>query len=86
MKFSQRLKLLESQYMFIKWVGGSEYAKLINVGSDYYEFHVIDIDTMEYQETIMIQHNLLLEITLGGADVQRIIAEISCQLPSFKPD
>ena len=80
MKFKQRLEMFTGQYMFIKWVGGSEYVKLMNVGDDFYEFDVIDIDTMEYQETLMIQHNLLLEVTLGGADVQRILAEMSCKL------
>ena len=82
MKFKQRLEMFTGQYMFIKWVGGSEYVKLMNVGDDFYEFDVIDIDTMEYQETLMIQHNLLLEVTLGGDDVQRILAEMSCNLPA----
>ena len=58
----------------------------INVGDDFYEFDVIDIDSMEYQETLMIQHNLLLEVTLGGADVQRILAEMSCNLPAVNRD
>ena len=83
MNFNQRLKMFTGQYMFIKWFGGSEYVKLINVGDDFYEFDVIDIDSMEYQETLMIQHNLLLEVTLGGADVQRILAEKSCNLPAL---
>ena len=86
MNFNQRFKLFTGQYMFIKWVGGSEYVKLINVGDDFYEFDVIDIDSMEYQETLMIQHNLLLEVTLGGADVQRILAEMSCNLPAVNRD
>lgn len=86
MNFNQRLKMFTGQYMFIKWVGGSEYVKLINVGDDFYEFDVIDIDSMEYQENLMIQHNLLLEVTLGGADVQRILAEMSCNLPAVNRD
>ena len=80
MSLVQRLSFLEGQYMFIKWVGGNEYVKLIHSEEDFLEFNVIDIDTMDYKETLMIRANLLMEITLGGADVQRILAEMSCNI------
>lgn len=86
MRFCDCLKMYEGQYMFIKWIGGSDYAKLVRVGKDFYQFNIIDIDSMDYQETIMLQHNLLLEVTLGGADVQRILAEMSCNLPAFNKE
>lgn len=82
MSIVQRLKFLEGQYMFIKWIGGNEYVKLIYSAEDFMEFNVIDIDTMEYKETMMIRPSLLMEVTYGGADVQRILAEMSCNLPS----
>lgn len=66
--------------MFIKWVGGCEYAKLVSVAVDFYEFNIIDIETMEYKETIMIRPNLLMEVTYGGADVQRVLAEMCCNI------
>lgn len=74
--------MLEGQYMFIKWVGGCEYVKLVSAEIDFYEFDVINIETMEYKETILIRPNLLMEVTYGGADVQRVLAEMCCNLPS----
>lgn len=82
MRLINRLQLLEGQYMFIKWVGGCEYAKLVNVALDFYEFDVIDIETMAYKETILIRPDLLMEVTFGGADVQRVLAEMCCNMPS----
>ena len=82
MNFNQRLKMFTGQYMFIKWIGGNDYAKLVESGDDYYEFNIIDIETMEYKETVIIQHNMLIEVTFGGPDVQRVLAEVSSQLPS----
>jgi hypothetical protein len=86
MRFSDRLKMFEGQYMFAKWVGGNEYVKLVHVGEDFFEFNIINADTMEYQETTMIQKDMLLEVIFGGADVQRVLAEMSCNLPSAKKD
>ncbi|MBR1907308.1 hypothetical protein IJ818_00020 [bacterium] len=86
MRLLNRLQMLEGQYMFIKWVGGCEYAKLVNVALDFYEFDVIDIETMEYKETVMIRPDLLMEVTLGGADVQRVLAEMCCNMPSASRD
>jgi hypothetical protein len=36
---------------------------------------------MEYRETVMINSQLVLEVVFGGADVNRIVAEISSSLP-----
>lgn len=80
MRLIEKLKKLEGHYMFIKWVGGCEYAKLVNVAVDFYEFNIIDIETMEYKETILIRPNLLMEVTYGGADVQRVLAEMCCNI------
>ena len=80
MDITERLKDLEGQYMFIKWVGGNEYVKLVQAEEDFLEFNVVNIETMTYQETLMIRPGLLMEITLGGPDVQRVIAEISCNI------
>ena len=80
MRLLNRLKLLEGQYMFIKWVGGCEYVKLVNAALDFYEFNVIDIESMEYKESLFIRPSLLMEVTFGGADVQRVLAEMCCNL------
>ncbi len=80
MRLLERLKDFENQYMFLRWVSGNEYGKLNHVGEDFVEFSVIDVDTMEYRETLFINAQLILEAAVGGADVSRIVAEVSSQL------
>ncbi len=80
MKLLERLRELENQYVFVKWALGSEYGKLLTVGDDFVELAVIDVETMEYRETLMILSSLILEIAIGGADVARIIAEVSSRM------
>lgn len=76
----ERLKEFEKQYMFLRWVSGNEYGKLEFVGDDFIEFSVVDVDSMEYRETLLINSQLILEVAFGGADVSRIVAEISSQM------
>lgn len=80
MKMLERLKNLEQHYVFLRWATGNEYGKIEYIGEDFIEFSIIDVDTMEYRETILINSQLVLEITFGGSDVQRILAERSSQL------
>lgn len=84
MKLIQKLKQLERQYLFIRWATAEEYGKLKYVGYDFIEFEIINIETMEYVETVIINSQLILEVIIGGADIARIIAEVSCKLPSNK--
>ena len=81
MKLINRLKIFEQKYVFLRWATGAEYGKITYVGDDYIEFNIIDIDTMEYRETTIINANLILEAVFGGPDISRIIAEISSMLP-----
>lgn len=81
MRLQERLKDLESQYIFLHWVSGNEYGKLEFVGDDFVEFSIVDVDTMEYRETMLINSQLILEVSFGGADVSRIVAEVSSQIP-----
>lgn len=80
MRLVEKLKEYENQYMFIKWATGGEYGKLIYAGDDFIEFNIIDVDTMEYSETVLIHSPLLLEVSIGGADVARIVAEVSSKI------
>ena len=80
MRLVENLKDYENQYMFIKWATGGEYGKLIYAGEDFIEFNVIDVDTMDYSETVLIHAPLILEVAIGGADVQRIVAEVSSKI------
>lgn len=80
MKLIEKLKEYENQYLFIRWATGGEYGKLMFVGDDFIEFNIIDIETMEYRETMLIYSPLILEVSIGGADIARIVAEVSSQM------
>lgn len=80
MRLIDKLKVLENNYVFIRWAMGGEYGKLKYVGDDYIEFDIVDVDTMTCQETLLIASNLILEVAVGGPDISRIVAEISSQL------
>lgn len=86
MRLIQKLKQFERQYMFIHWATAEEYGKLKYVGHDFIEFDVIDVETMEYRETVLINNQLILEAVVGGADISRIVAEVSSRLPSKNKD
>ncbi len=80
MRLIEKLKELENNYMFIRWATGGEYGKLVYAGDDFIEFNIVDVDTMEYSETILIHAPLILEVCVGGADVARILAEVSSKI------
>ena len=80
MKLVEKLKEYENQYLFIRWATGGEYGKLMYVGDDFIEFNIIDIETMKYRETVLLYAPLILEVSIGGADIARIIAEVSSQM------
>ena len=80
MKLLEKLREYENQYVFIRWATGGEYGKLIYSGDDFIEFNVIDVATMSYKETLLIYAPLILEVSVGGPDIARIIAEVSSQL------
>ena len=79
MKLINRLKNLEQQYVFLRWATGNDYGRINYVGDEYIEFNIIDIDTMEYRETAIINAQLIFEIIFGGGDISRILAEMSFQ-------
>ncbi len=81
MKLIERMKIFEQQYVFLRWATGAEYGKVVSVGDDFVEFNVIDVDSMEYRETVVVNSQLILEAIYGGSDISRIIAEISSSLP-----
>lgn len=80
MKLVEKLKEFENQYLFIRWATGGEYGKLIYAGDDFIEFSVINVDTMAFRETILIYAPLILEVSIGGSDIARIIAEVSSKM------
>ena len=60
MKLINRLKIFEQKYVFLRWATGAEYGKITYVGEDYVEFNIIDVDTMEYRETVIFNSSLIL--------------------------
>ena len=80
MKLINRLKIFEQKYVFLRWATGAEYGKITYVGEDYVEFNIIDVDSMEYRETVIINSSLILEAIFGGPDIARIVAEISSMI------
>lgn len=67
--------------MFFKMGNRCGIREITYVGEDYVEFNIIDVDTMEYRETVIINSSLILEAIFGGPDIARIVAEISSMLP-----
>ena len=80
MRLTQKLKEYEGQFMFIRWATGGEYCKLQYVGDDFIEIQIVDIDNMEFSETMFIQSGLVLEASIGGCDIARIVAEFSSKI------
>jgi hypothetical protein len=80
MRLIQKLKGYENRYVYMKWASGGEYGKIKYVGEDFVEFDIVDVDSMSYQETVLIYAPLILEVSVGGSDISRIVAEISSQL------
>lgn len=82
MRLVHKIKQFERQVVFLKWAGSEEYVKINYVGSDFIEVEVLDTDTMEYSEKVIINAQLILEVVVQGADISRVIAEYSSTLPS----
>ena len=80
MRLVEKLKEFEGQYLFIRWATGGEYGKLMCVGEDFIEFNILDVDNMEYRETLLIYAPLILEVSVGGAGIARIVAEVSSKI------
>ena len=85
MRLINRLKMFEQQYVFLRWATGAEYGKITFVGEDFIEFNIIDVDTMEYRETVVLNSQLILEAIFGGSDISRMVAEISSMLSEGEP-
>ena len=77
--------MFEQQYVFLRWATGAEYGKITFVGEDFVEFNIIDVDSMEYRETVIINSQLILEAIFGGSDISRMVAEISSMLSESEP-
>jgi len=81
MLLTQKIKAFERKIVFMRWGLSAEFGKIKYVGHDFIEFDVIDIESLEYYKTVIINPNTILEIELGSPNVNRVIAAVSCNLP-----
>ncbi len=84
MRLADKLKLFERQLVFMKWGASEGYGRINYVGSDFLEFEILDADTLEYSDKILINMQLILEVVIKGSDIARILAEYSASLPSHE--
>ena len=82
MRMIQKLKGLEKAVVFLRWATDAQFGRLKYVGDDFIEFEILDTDSMEYSETVLINSQLILEVIVSGYEVARVIAEISVNMES----
>ena len=80
MRMIQKLKLFEQMVVYMHWAGNAQFGKINYVGDDFIEFTVLNPDTMEYGDKILINSQLVLEVMVSGSDISRLIAELSANV------
>ena len=80
MRMIQKLKALEKAVVFLRWATDAEFGKIKYVGDDFIEFEILDMDDMEYTETVLINSQLILEVIISGSEISRVIAELSARI------
>lgn len=80
MRMIQKLKALEKAVVFLRWATDAEFGKIKYVGDDFVEFDILDMDSMEYTETVLINSQLILEVMISGFEIARVIAEMSAKI------
>ena len=81
MRMIQKLKALEHAIVFMRWATDSEFGRIKYVGDDFIEFEILDMESMEYTETVLINCQLILEVMISGFEISRVVAEMSAKLP-----
>ena len=80
MRMIQKLKALERAVVFLRCATDAEFGKIKYVGDDFIEFDILDMDTMEYTDTVLINSQLILEVMVSGFEISRVIAEMSAKI------
>ena len=86
MRMIQKLKALEKAVVFLRWATDAEFGKIKYVGDDFIEFDILDMDSMEYTETVLINSQLILEVMISGFEISRVIAEMSAKITAHDLD
>ena len=82
MRLTEKLKQFERSIVFMNWGTTAEYGKILYVGDNFVEFEVLNIDTMEYNDKVLINSQLILEVVYFSTDISRIAMEYASRLPS----
>lgn len=82
MRMIQKLKLFEQTIVFMRWATDAQFGKITYVGDDFVEFVILNPDTMEYGDKVLINSQLILEVMLSGFEISRLIAELSAMTDS----
>ena len=82
MRLTEKLKQFERSVVFMNWGTTAEYGKILYVGENFVEFEVLNIDTMEYNDKVIINSQLILEVVYYSTDISRIAMEYASRLPS----
>ena len=81
MKLVEKLKQFERSIVFLNWGASAEYGKINYVGNDFIEFEVLNPDTMEYSDKILINSQMILEVVIFSTDISRLAIEYAGKLP-----
>ncbi len=81
MKLADKLKQFERNIVFMNWGTTAEYGKINYVGDDFVEFEIINPETLEYTEKVLINIQLILEVVIYSADISRLAMEYAGKLP-----
>lgn len=79
----EKLKQFEHKIIFLKWASAAEFVKVQYVGKDFLEVDIINPDTLDYEETVLLNHDLILEVVISGTEIGRLVAELSNKIEVF---
>ena len=80
MRMIQKLKALEKAVVFLSWATDAEFVDIKYVGVEFIEFEILDMDSMEYTERVVINSQHYMEVMTSGFEISRVIAEICAKL------
>ena len=67
----------------MRWATDAQFGKINYVGEDFVEFIVLNPNTMEYGDKILINSQLILEVMVSGFEISRLLAEISAHVTNL---
>ena len=84
MRLIHKLKAFERAIVYLRWATDEEFGRIKYVGEDFIEFEILDMDEMQFNDCVLINSQLILEVVISGFEISKVIAEVSAGLPSPK--